>query len=324
MRVLVTGGAGYIGSVVVQELLASRAERVVVLDDLSNGHREAVETTLVVGDIGDARLVSQICEEEGIDSVIHLAGSTQVAESVANPAKYYDNNLLRSMLLLNVLREKGVQRIVFSSTAAVYGVGGSAPITEEDPLAPINPYGDTKLGFEKALAAYNKAYGLRYTALRYFNAAGATEKLGEHHEPETHLIPLLLRVALGKAEAATLFGDDYPTLDGTCVRDYIHVSDLARAHVLALERMGPSGSVYNLGCGGGYSVKQVLQAAREVTGKPIPANVAPRRAGDPPVLIASSERIQAELGWRPEKQQLKTIVEDAWNWSLRHPNGYSS
>ncbi|HUS68569.1 MAG TPA: UDP-glucose 4-epimerase GalE [Kofleriaceae bacterium] len=326
MRALVTGGAGYVGSVVVEELLASGAERVVVLDDLSKGHAAAVvaPATLVRGDVADGALVTSLCREERIDLVIHMAARSLVGESVQKPADYYRANVVGGLALLDALVAAGVKRIVFSSTAAVYGEPERSPITEDMPVQPTNPYGDTKLALERALAWYDGAYGLRYASLRYFNAAGATAHNGEQHVPETHLIPNVLEAARGRLPHVTVFGDDYPTPDGTCVRDSIHISDLARAHVLAAGRLDRGSRIYNLGCGGGFSVAQVIEAARAVTGRPIPAVMGPRRAGDPPVLVASSERARKELGWAPQKQDLEVILRDAWAWLEAHPEGYAS
>jgi UDP-glucose 4-epimerase len=326
MRALVTGGAGYVGSVVVEELLAAGAERVVVLDDLSKGHAASViaPAALVAGDIGDVALVQALCREHAFDVVFHMAARSLVGESVAEPAGYYDVNVSRSLRLLDTARAGGVRRFVFSSSAAVYGEPTTAALTEESPTAPTNPYGETKLAFERALAWYDRAYGIRYASLRYFNAAGATVYNGEQHDPETHLIPNVLAAARGRAPAITIFGDDYPTADGTCVRDYIHVSDLARAHVLAAGALERTGSrAYNLGCGGGYSVRQVIDTARAVTGRPIPSVVGPRRAGDPAVLVAASDRIGDELGWQAQRPDLATIIGDAWSWLAAHPDGYS-
>ncbi len=323
--VIVTGGAGYIGSVVVEGLLAAGAT-VVVLDDLSKGHRHAVTSpaTLVVGDIADRTLVVRLCREHGIDSIIHMAASSLVGESVQVPSKYYDNNVRKSLALLDAAVEAGVTRFVLSSTAAVYGEPSKTPIDEELPTAPTNPYGETKLALERALHWFERAYGLRYGSLRYFNAAGATQKNGERHDPESHLIPIVLDVARGVREAVPIFGTDYPTADGTCIRDYIHVSDLAKAHVLALDGLRERGSrIYNLGCGGGYSVQQVIETARKVTGAAIATIEQPRRAGDPAVLVASSERIRRELGWSPLRQDLHAIVGDAWGWLQRNPQGYA-
>jgi UDP-glucose 4-epimerase len=325
MRALVTGGAGYVGSVVVEELLAAGAEKVVVLDDLSKGHAGAVvpPAELVRGDIGDPALVTDLCRRHAIDVVVHMAARSLVGESVAQPALYYQTNVQQSLRLLDAMVAAGVKRMVFSSTAAVYGEPERSPITEEFPTAPLNTYGDTKLAFERALVWYERAYQLRYASLRYFNAAGATVANGEQHDPETHLVPNVLKVATGAARVVSIFGDDYPTPDGTCVRDYIHVGDLARAHVLAIPALDRLGSrIYNLGCGGGHSVQQVIDAAREVTGHPIPIEVASRRPGDPPVLVASSDRIRRELGWEPAIPELRAIVESAWTWLEAHPNGY--
>jgi UDP-glucose 4-epimerase len=325
MRVLVTGGAGYIGSVVVEELQKARAERVVVLDDLSKGHMNAVASgaSFVCGDIGDRPLVTRVCRDERIDAIVHMAASSLVGESVEKPALYYQNNMVKGLTLLDAAVDAGVRRIVFSSTAAVYGEPAETPITEQFPNQPTNTYGETKLAFEKALGWYERAYALRYTSLRYFNAAGATETHGEAHAPETHLIPIVLAAARGERESVSVYGTDYPTPDGTCVRDYIHVSDLARAHVLAIEAMGSGKSgIFNLGCGGGFSVRQVIESAERVTGRRIPWQAAPRRAGDPAVLVASSEHARNTLGFAPERQELDTIVKDAWAWLETHPNRY--
>lgn len=325
MRALVTGGAGYIGSVVVEELLAAGAERVVVLDDLSKGHAGAVTppASFVQGDIADAALVSRLCREHGIDAVVHMAASSLVGESVTAPAKYYANNVTKGLALLDALVAAGVRRFVFSSTAATYGEPATVPITEDLATSPTNPYGETKLAFERALGWYGRAHDLAFASLRYFNAAGATARNGEQHDPETHLIPIVLDVARGARESVAVFGDDYPTPDGTCVRDYVHVVDLARAHVLALGGMERHRArIYNLGSGGGYSVREVIETAQRVTGRPIATASAPRRAGDPAVLVASSDRIRTELGWKPERGDLATIVEDAWRWLNAHPRGY--
>lgn len=325
-RTLVTGGAGYVGSVVVEELVASGAEEVVVLDDLSAGHASAVVASarLVRGDIADVDLVGRICRQSRIDAVVHMAASSLVGQSVVDPARYYRNNVTKSLALLDALVGAGVHKFVFSSTAAVYGEPSGYPITEAFALEPTNPYGETKLALERALRWYDRAYGVRYACLRYFNAAGASESNGECHDPETHLIPLVLDVAAGKRPAVAIFGDGYPTADGTCIRDYVHVSDLARAHVLALRSIGERPSrAYNLGSGGGYSVRQVIATAELVTGKRIPAQVAPPRAGDPAVLVASSDAIRADLGWQPTRQDLETIIGDAWKWRAGHPDGYS-
>jgi UDP-glucose 4-epimerase len=325
MRVLVTGGAGYIGSVVAEELVSDGHE-VVVYDHLRKGHRGAVvrEAKLVVGDLLDAETLRRALIESGIEAVIHMAADSLVGESVAEPAKYYRNNVAAGLLLLDCLREAGVHKLVFSSTAAVYGEPQKQPIEETDQTNPTNPYGETKLAFERALYWYERAYGLRYASLRYFNAAGATEHCGEWHEPETHLIPILLQAAARLRERVEIYGDDYPTRDGTCVRDYIHVRDLARAHILALGALDEGSRIYNLGCGGeGYTVREVIEMAREVTGREIPLRVGKRRAGDPAVLVASSEKIKRELDWQPAMQDLRVIIESAWKWMQAHPNGYT-
>ncbi len=319
MRVLVTGGAGYIGSVVAAELVRDGHE-VVVYDNLAKGHREAVPpgARLVQGDLADRALLERSLA--GVEAVVHMAAWSLVGESATEPAKYYANNVVAGLVLLDAMRAAGAGSIVFSSTAAVYGEPEKQPIEESDPTRPTNPYGQTKLAFEEALAWYASAYGLRSVSLRYFNAAGATETLGERHDPETHLVPLVLQAAAGQIAELTVFGDDYPTPDGTCIRDYIHVVDLARAHVLALEAL-VAGKVtctrYNLGCGGdGYSVRQVIEVARRVTGRAIPVRVGPRRPGDPARLVASSGRIRSELGWQPRHQALDEIVGSAWHWMM--------
>ena len=326
MRVLVTGGAGYIGSIITEELLRAGHE-VTVLDNLSKGHRSAISegAHFVKGELLDPGSVNKTLQDDKIEAVIHMAAFSLVAESMDRPRDYYRNNVEASMVLLNAMRDCGVDRFVFSSTAAVYGEPSKQPIEETDPTQPTNPYGETKLTFEKMLKWYGQVYGLQYTSLRYFNAAGATELNGEVHDPETHLIPAILQVAQGKKPHFDVFGDDYPTRDGTCIRDYIHVIDLAKAHILALETENKKHSIFNLGCGGdGYSVKEVLDEARKITGHPIPSRVAKRRPGDPSVLIATSGRIQKELGWKPRFQDLNTIIASAWKWMLAHPKGYNS
>jgi len=325
MRVLVTGGAGYIGSVVVEELLAAGHE-VTVIDNLSKGHADAVpaDVALVRADLRDGPLLRRLLRDARIEAVVHMAADSLVGESVQRPAKYYENNVVAGLHLLDAMVEVGVHRLVFSSTAAVYGEPETQPIDETAATRPTNPYGETKLALERAFAWYERAYGLRSASLRYFNAAGASTRCGESHDPETHLIPLVLKVAIGRAPYVTVFGDDYPTPDGTCVRDYIHVVDLARAHVLALSGLESASGIYNLGCGGaGYTVRQVIDTARLITGAPIPVRLGARRAGDPAVLVASSERIQRELGWRPRHGALTTIVDSAWAWLRTHPDGYA-
>ncbi len=324
MRVLVTGGAGYIGSVVTEELIRGGHEAV-VYDSLYKGHREAVtaEAKFIEGDLMDAGGLRRALRENQIEAVIHMAADSLVGESVEKPSKYYRNNVVAGLALLDAMLEEGVRRIVFSSTAATYGEPEKQPIEEEDETAPTNPYGETKLAFEQALGWYDRAYGLRYASLRYFNAAGATRLCGESHDPETHLIPIILQAAAGLRTHVEVYGDDYPTRDGTCVRDYIHVVDLARAHILALGVLDEVSRIYNLGCGGdGYSVREVIETAREVTGRDIPVRMGARRAGDPAVLIASSEKIKRELGWQPRMQDLRVIIESAWSWMREHPNGY--
>lgn len=316
MRVLVTGGAGYIGSVVTEELVRDGHE-VVVYDSLYKGHREAVvpEAKFVQADLMDASVLRRTLADDEIEAVIHMAADSLVGESVEQPAKYYRNNVIAGLSLLDAMRETEVRRLVFSSTAATYGEPTKQPIEETDPTAPTNPYGETKLAFERALSWYEGAYGLHYASLRYFNAAGATELCGEAHDPETHLIPIVLQAAAGTRTHVTIYGDDYPTRDGTCVRDYIHVIDLARAHILALDILDERSAIYNLGCGGeGYSVREVIETARAVTGRDIPVQTGVRRPGDPAVLIASSDRIKSELGWQPTRQDLKVIIESAWKW----------
>lgn len=323
---LVTGGAGYIGSVVAEELMGDGHD-VVVYDNLSRGHREAVVegATFVEGDLADGELLSRTFREHSTEAVIHMAADALVGESVERPARYYRNNLAAGLALADAMLEAGVSRLVFSSTAAVYGEPARQPVDEADPTRPTNPYGETKLAYERALRWYEAAYGLRHVSLRYFNAAGATKRLGEHHDPETHLVPLVLQVAAGRRAHVEIHGADYPTKDGTCVRDFVHVSDLAQAHVLALSTLDERSAVYNLGCGGdGYTVLEVVSAAREATGRDIPARVGERRPGDPAVLVASSEKIRRELGWEPRFQDLRKIVESAWEWMHAHPRGYGN
>jgi UDP-glucose 4-epimerase len=325
MRVLVTGGAGYIGSVVVEDLLKEGPE-VVVYDNLAKGHRDSVPATVkfIQGDVLETERLTEALRDNHIEAVIHMAADSLVGESVQQPEKYYHTNVIGGLSLLNAMRNADVKRVVFSSTAAVYGEPEKQPIEETDPTRPTNPYGETKLAFEHALRWYEYAHGIRYASLRYFNAAGATERCGEWHDPETHLIPLVLQAASGARSEVGIFGDDYPTRDGTCVRDYIHVVDLARAHVLALGILDERSAIYNLGCGGdGYSVREVIKAAAEVTGREIRTKIVVRRAGDPAVLIASSSRIKTELGWSPQFQDMRKIVESAWQWLQAHPRGYS-
>jgi UDP-glucose 4-epimerase len=329
MRVLVTGGAGYVGAVSVDALL-SAGHDVVALDDLSTGHRGAVPSgvRLEAASFGDEAAVGELLSSGRIDAILHCAARSLVAESVREPSLYYRSNVAGGIALLEAAREAGVNRIVFSSSAAVYGVPDTTPIDEDAALRPINTYGETKRTFEAAMAAYGTAYGLRSVSLRYFNVAGATERVGEVHDPETHLIPNLLRTAEGRGEPLTLFGSDYETPDGTCIRDYIHVADLADAHVRALEATAPDDDrtveavVCNLGSGGGFSVREVLGATEEVVGRPIPHTIGPRRPGDPPILVASTSRAGSVLGWRPQRSSLEEMIGSAWEWRQRHPAGY--
>jgi UDP-glucose 4-epimerase len=336
MRILVTGGAGYIGSVVAEELLQA-GHQVVVFDNLSRGHRRAVpkNAELVVGDLADRAALDQLLRSGTIDAVMHFAALIEAGESMKAPEKFFRNNTANALTLLEAMLAARVMRFVFSSTAALFGNPEHTPIEEDDPLRPTNAYGESKLLVERMLSWFHQIYGLRYASLRYFNAAGASRPdHGEAHQPETHLIPRVLNVALGRAPHVKIFGSDYATPDGTCVRDYIHVSDLARAHLLALEALengiensSPPGQhplIYNLGNGQGFSVRQVVEVARAVTGHPIPVIESPRRAGDPAVLIASSEKIRRQLGWEPRFPDLKTIIESAWHWHRNHPDGYPS
>ncbi|MBI3823223.1 MAG: UDP-glucose 4-epimerase GalE [Planctomycetes bacterium] len=324
-NILVTGGAGYIGSHAVK-LFLERGHHVWVYDSLVYGHRAAVPADrLIVGDLNEPHRIDQVLLEKRIDACVHFAAFTYVGESVTNPAKYYQNNLVNTLNLMECLRKQKVARFIFSSTAATYGMPETMPITEATPQVPINPYGASKLAVERALADYAHAYQWGFAALRYFNASGAHPDgtIGEDHTPETHLIPLIILAAMGKRPQIEIFGTDYPTPDGTCVRDYIHVCDLAEAHLLALEKLQPGQQMhYNLGIGRGYSVREVIAAVEAVTGKKVPIKEGPRRAGDPPVLVASSDKIQKELGWKPRYSDIKAIVETAWNWHKAHPKGY--
>lgn len=323
--ILVAGGAGYIGSHMVA-LLLERGYEVVVADNLSTGHWQAAKgAKLRVGDLRDSAFLDRLFTEFKIDGIINFAAFSLVGESVKNPLKYYDNNVGGSVSMLKAMDRHGIDKIVFSSTAAVYGEPEKQPIEETDRTEPTNPYGETKLAIEKMLKWSDGAYGIRYVALRYFNAAGSNTEvgIGEDHSPESHLIPLVLKTALGQRSHIGIFGDDYPTHDGTCVRDYIHVRDLAEAHLLALEYLDKGGKsdVFNLGSGDGYSVKEIIDTARSITGREIPAIIEPRRAGDPSVLIASNKKAAEVLGWKPQRG-LNVIVADAWKWHLNHPDGY--
>jgi UDP-glucose 4-epimerase len=326
MAVLVTGGAGYIGSSFVEQARAS-GEDVVVLDDLSRGHRAAVDPAvpLYEGRTGDRELVARIAREHSLDACVHFAAFAYVGESVREPARYYDNNFTQAQVLFETLVEAGVKRVVFSSTCATYGVPREVPIPETHSQWPINPYGWSKLFVERLLADFDRAYGLRFVALRYFNAAGASARCGEHHDPETHLVPLVLQAAAGRRENVSVFGTDYSTPDGTAVRDYIHIEDLGDAHLLALAhlRRGGSSEYLNLGNGTGYSVLEVIETARTVTGRDVPVEEAPRREGDPPRLVGDARRARDVLGWEPKRPALADIVRSAWEWQQAHPDGYA-
>ncbi len=325
MRILVTGGAGYVGSHAVK-LLLSRGHDVWVYDNLSAGHRAAVPAgRLIVGDLSERDRLDQVLVERRIEAVLHFAAFALVGESVRQPVKYYQNNVINTLYLLDALRRHGVSRFVFSSTCAVYGVPNVVPITEDEPTKPVNPYGNTKLAIERALADYAAAHDWGVAILRYFNAAGASPDgdIGEDHDPESHLIPIVLQAALGKRPAVEVYGTDYPTPDGTCIRDYIHVDDLAAAHLLALEVLKPGKLLHcNLGTGRGHSVREVIQTAEEVSGRKVPVKEGARRPGDPPALVAAADKARKELGWRPHYADLRAIVETAWNWHRKHPNGF--
>lgn len=326
MAILVCGGAGYIGSHTAYELY-KKGEDVVVVDNLITGHKKAVlGGKLYVGDLRDSEFMDRVFEENDIEAVIDFAAFSLVGESVGKPLEYYENNVYGTMCLLKKLVKYGVNKIVFSSTAATYGEPERIPIKEDDKTFPTNPYGETKLAVEKMLKWCDNAYGIKHVVLRYFNVAGADESgvIGEDHNPETHLIPLILQVPLGKREFIEIYGDDYDTKDGTCVRDYIHVTDLADAHILALDKLrrDSSSAIYNLGNGEGFTVNEVVETARKVTGHPIPAKVVARRPGDPAKLVASSDKIINELGWNPKHNLLEEIIESAWKWHKSNPNGF--
>jgi UDP-glucose 4-epimerase len=323
MNVLVTGGAGYIGSAVVEELLAD-GHTPVVYDNLVAGHAEAVPegVALVRGDLHDGPLLEQTLEGHGIEAVIHLAAFLQPNESMSRPGKYFDNNVAGSITLLNAMAARDVRRFILSSTCATFGNPQRLPIDEEHPQNPISPYGVSKLMIEMMLPWYELAHGIRYSCMRYFNACGATPTRGEDHDPEIHLIPLILQVAMGKRENIKIYGTDYDTRDGSAIRDYVHISDLARAHVLALAPLAERSRNFNLGNGDGFTVREVIEAARRVTGHPIPAIEEPRRAGDPPIMIGDTRRARSELGWAPRFPDIQQIIQTAWDWHQAHPNGY--
>ncbi|ABX41544.1 UDP-glucose 4-epimerase GalE [Lachnoclostridium phytofermentans] len=329
MKILVLGGAGYIGSHTVYELIAAN-EQVVIIDNLETGHKEAVhpDATFYQGDIRDRAFLDSVLEKEkDIDAVIHFAANSLVGESMVNPLKYYDNNLCGTKVLLEALVVHGIDKVVFSSTAATYGEPERVPIVETDRTEPTNTYGETKLSMEKMFKWTSVAHNLRYVSLRYFNACGAilSGQIGEAHNPESHLIPIILQVANHKREAINVFGTDYETKDGSCVRDYIHVLDLAQAHILAVKYLmaGGESNIFNLGNGMGHTVLEVIESARKVTGEEIPVVFADRRAGDPATLVASSEKAKAMLGWKPQHADIEEIIESAWNWHKNHPNGFN-
>ena len=325
MKVLVTGGAGYIGSAAVHQLVEG-GDEVVVFDDLSQGHRAAVhpDATLVEGRLEDRALIERVLAEHRPEGILHFASQTLVGESMEKPFLHLGDNVRNGLNLLESAVEAGVKRFILSSTANLFGLPERIPIDETARIDPGSPYGESKFILERILRWMDDRFGMRYAALRYFNAAGAVSpELGEDHDPETHLVPIILQVALGQREKVTIYGDDYDTPDGTCVRDYVHVSDLADAHLRALDALGDGSRTYNLGIGRGYSVREVIETCREVTGRPIPAVVGPRRPGDPATLVASSDRIRAELGWSPRYGDLRQIVESAWAWHLAHPHGYA-
>ncbi|HEY78759.1 MAG TPA: UDP-glucose 4-epimerase GalE [Dehalococcoidia bacterium] len=325
MEVLVTGGAGYVGSVVAEELL-KEGFGVIVLDNLQEGHHDAVPegAEFMVADITVRQELEKVFAQNRIDAVMHMAAETVVPVSMTDTTRHFRCNVVGGLNLLDAMLEHDVRRLIFSSSAAVYGEPQADEIGEDHPKVPLNPYGETKLIFERILEWYGRAYQLKFICLRYFNAAGASRRLGEDHQPETHLIPNVLRAALDRSAPVTLFGTDYPTRDGSCVRDYVHVIDIARAHILALKRLEDrSGRAYNLGSGGGHSVIEVVEVARQVTGVDIPAKVSARRPGDPAVLVASSALARQELGWKPEYEGLEGIVSSSWRWMKEHPRGYS-
>ncbi|MGQ9626386.1 MAG: UDP-glucose 4-epimerase GalE [Anaerolineae bacterium] len=323
MKILVTGGAGYIGSIVVEELVKA-GEEVVVFDNLSQGHRAAVplEATFIQGDLAERAQVNALFAAHRFDAVMHFAANTLVGESMSKPFMFLGENVANGLNLMEEAVRAGVRKFILSSTANLFDAPEKIPIAEEERIIPGSPYGESKFILERILHWLDRCYGFHYATLRYFNAAGASKERGEDHRPETHLIPLVLQVALGQRDYIEIYGTDYPTRDGTCVRDYIHVVDLAQAHILALQALEEGSRTYNLGNSQGFTVREVIEMAREITGHPIPAKEGPRRPGDPAILIASSEKIKRELGWQPRYPDLKTIIETAWEWHLRHPQGY--
>ncbi len=324
MNILVTGGAGYVGSIITEELL-EKGHKVIVLDNLQQGHKEAVlpEAEFGLADICDAQAVEDVFSRARIDAVMHMAAETVVEYSVTDPKRYFQNNVVGGINLLEAMLKYDVSKLIFSSSASVYGQPHTTHVSEHHAKAPVNSYGESKLMFERILDWYGKAYGLKHISLRYFNAAGASERFGEDHRPETHLIPNVLKVAWDKRSPVAIFGADYPTRDGSCIRDYVHVIDIAQAHILAVEKVEYlSGKVYNLGNGEGYSVFEVVTTARKVTKTDIPITIYPRRSADPAVLVASSSRAKSELGWMPEFPDLESIIKSAWRWMKQHPNGY--
>lgn len=326
MNILITGAAGYIGSVITEELV-KEGDSVIALDNLQQGHREAVsaEAEYVQADLGNSEELGQVFHRYQIDAVMHLAAESIVRHSMTDPGKFFQNNVIYSINLLDTMLKHRIYKLIFSSTAAVYGEPEEVPIRESEPARPVNPYGESKLMFERILHWYGQAYGLGFISLRYFNAAGASECFGENHNPETHLIPSILKVALGQRNEIPVFGTNFPTADGSCIRDYIHVLDIAKAHILALKYLEKNvhNKAYNLGNNKGYSVLQVIETARKVTGTRIPAVIYPQRQGDPAILVANSELARSELGWQPEFYDLERIIESAWQWQKKHPHGYS-
>ncbi len=325
MKILVTGGAGYIGSVAVEELIKA-GKSVVVLDNLSLGHRAAVhpDAVLEIGDLADRAFIDRVLSKHTPDAVMHFAAKSLVGESMQDPCLYLGDNVTNGLNLLRSMAEHKISKFILSSTANLFDQPEHIPITEDERIIPGSPYGESKYFIERILHWFSTIYGIRYACLRYFNAAGASETRGEDHDPELHLIPIVLQVALGKRECVKVFGDDYDTIDGTCVRDYIHIIDLAQAHILALDALENGNCVYNLGNGAGYSVTQVIETARDITGHEIPAIMAPRRAGDPATLVGGSEKIKRELGWKPRYPELRAIIDSAWRWHQAHPNGYQA